>query len=81
VKIGGIHYDKRTGTLGKIVLIKGDDALLTGGIRIGPLCECECHELGKNVMHFMECCQFCYEKYIVDGDVDYEKLYTLASKN
>ena len=34
------------------------------------ICECECHEVGKGVLHVAPCCQLCYETYIVDGMID-----------
>ncbi len=33
-------------------------------------CMCECHEKGKDIIHFVECCKLCYEKYIVDGKLN-----------
>lgn len=27
-------------------------------------CGCECHEPGVCVMHFMACCEHCYEKIV-----------------
>jgi len=46
-------------------------------------CDCECHEHGKEIMHFMSCCSFTYQKYVKDGQVDmaeYNKLLEAAIK-
>jgi len=38
-------------------------------------CECDCHKDGEDTLHFMECCDVCYKKYInVDGTVDMARL-------
>lgn len=38
------------------------------------LCLCPCHEVGTSCMHAIQCCHLCYEKYIVDGKVDFNLL-------
>jgi len=44
-------------------------------------CECECHRDrpdGCAVIHFIDCCEFCYEKYInEDGTIDHDRLYAI----
>lgn len=37
-------------------------------------CACQCHHEGLSVMHCVPCCNLTYDKYIVDGKVDYDKL-------
>ena len=35
------------------------------------ICNCECHNEGVRIMHFMACCDLCYETYRTqDGEFD-----------
>ena len=44
------------------------------------ICNCECHNEGVGVMHFMACCDLCYETYqSADGKFDLD-LYGAAFK-
>jgi hypothetical protein len=46
------------------------------------ICECDCHKEGIQLLHFMACCQFCYEKYLtVSGEIIPEKLQPLLRES
>lgn len=43
-------------------------------------CTCECHIVGENIMHFMECCPFCYQKWRnPDGSANWQKVYDVLN--
>lgn len=43
-------------------------------------CECACHQDGVRLMHFMQCCDMCYAKFItVDGQIDQSRLDALIA--
>jgi hypothetical protein len=33
-------------------------------------CECECHHVDKNILHFMPCCDVTGKSYIVNGEIN-----------
>jgi len=42
------------------------------------VCDCDCHKEGRNIMHFMACCDLCGFDYINhDGSIKEEVLYKL----
>ena len=44
-------------------------------------CECGCHMDGFNLMHFMSCCDLCYNKYIdAEGNIDMERVNKAVNK-
>ena len=44
-------------------------------------CECQCHMYGNKSMHFMACCDLCYQKYINDdGTIDQAQLDILIAE-
>jgi len=46
------------------------------------VCDCDCHRVGRNVMHFMACCNLCYLTYLTeDGEIIPEKLQPLLRKS
>ena len=46
------------------------------------ICDCECHREGRNIMHFMSCCQFCYDTYLTkDGEIIPEKIQELLRES
>ena len=46
------------------------------------VCNCECHKEGKQVLHFMSCCNLCYDTYLTkDGEIIPEKLQPLLRES
>ena len=46
------------------------------------LCDCDCHKEGTEIMHFLSCCNFCYDKYLTkDGKVVPEQIYPLLRES
>ena len=48
------------------------DVPLKDDIEEVPICICECHHEGRNILHCAPCCDLTYEDYIVDGKFDKE---------
>ena len=48
--------------------------------KLQKICMCECHNVGSTVMHYIPCCDLCYKRYIVDGEVDNKMLSELYKK-
>lgn len=46
--------------------------------RESEICDCVCHQKGKNIMHSFPCCEYCYQTYITPrGELIIEKFEAL----
>lgn len=48
---------------------------------LNEICTCDCHRVGRTIMHAFACCNLCYDKYLTeDGEIMVEKLKPLISE-